>query len=292
MAKSGGLNRQPPVLITYTPASALRRPQELLRGMVEDLGRSRGLAWRLLVRDLSSQYRRSLLGIFWAFIPPIITAVGLTLAKNSQVLNIGETDIPYPAYVMFSMALWQTFVEASNRPIQSVIEAKPMLAKINFPREALILAGLGQVCFNFGIKLILILGLFWWFGIVPSGLALLAPVAVMHLILLGTGVGLCLTPIGVLYEDVSRGLTLIMAVWLFFTPVIFPTPSTGLFATLVQLNPVTPLLVTVRELTIAPGVVSNPLGFGWASGLALVLVLAGWLVYRITMPFVIERMSA
>jgi lipopolysaccharide transport system permease protein len=83
-----------------------------------------------------------------------------------------------------------------------------------------------------------------------------------------------------------------MAVWLFLTPVIFPTPTTGLFATLVRLNPVTPLLVTVRELTIAPGAVSNPLGFGWASGLALVLVLVGWLVYRITMPFVIERMSA
>lgn len=292
MAKPGQDDRWAGDWVTYTPASALRRPRGLVRAMVEDLGRSRGLAWRLLVRDLSSQYRRSLLGVFWAFIPPMVTALGLTLAKNSQVLNIGETDIPYPAYVMFSMALWQTFVEATNRPMQSVIEAKPMLAKINFPREALILAGLGQVCFNFAVKLILILGLFWWFDISASGRAVLAVVPLIHLILLGTGVGLLLTPIGALYEDVSRGLTLIMAVWLFLTPVIFPTPTTGLFATLVRLNPVTPLLVTVRELTIAPGMVSNPLGFGWASGLALVLVLVGWLVYRITMPFVIERMSA
>lgn len=276
---------------TYTPESRLRRPVQLWREMRHDLLASRELAWRLMVRDISAQYRQSFLGIFWAFVPPIVAALGLTLASNANVLNVGETDLPYPAYVMFSMALWQTFVESLNGPIQAVVTAKPMLARINFPREAIILSQLGQVCFNFGIKLILIVGLFLIFRIPVTWTVILAPVALVHLIALGAAVGLLLAPIGALYEDVSRGLTLAISAWLFFTPVIYPPPQTGLFAQLVQWNPVTPLLVTVRELATT-GIVSNPLNFWFASLLALGGLLFSWLIYRIAMPFVIERISA
>ena len=154
--------------VVYRPESRIRHPLQLFREMGRDLLASRELAWRLLVRDISAQYRQSLLGICWAFIPPIITAAGLTLAKNNGIVNIGNTELPYVAYVMFSMSLWQTFVEALNGPIQAVTAAKAMLAKINFPREALIVAKLGEVFFNFGIKLILIVGLFIWFNIVRN----------------------------------------------------------------------------------------------------------------------------
>lgn len=275
----------------YTPESYLRQPKKLLRDMGEDLWRSRELAWRLLIRDLSSQYRQSFLGVFWAFVPPIVTAVGLTLANNAQVLNIGQTDIPYPAYVIFSMTLWQTFAESVSGPIQAVDSAKPMLVRINFPREAIILSQLGQVGFNFLIKLILIIGLFSWFRIPVAWTVLLTPVALIHLICLGTCVGLFLAPIGALYQDISKGLTVALGLWFFLTPVIFPIPQIGSFATLVHLNPVTPLLVTIRELATT-GILSNPVGFWIASGLAVGGLILGWLFYRLALPFAIERMSA
>ncbi|MFM7428010.1 MAG: ABC transporter permease [Elainella sp.] len=276
---------------TYRPDSQIRHPRKLWREMRRDLLASRELAWRLMVRDLSAQYRQSFLGVFWAFVPPLVAALGLTLASNAKVINIGPTDIPYPAYVMFSMALWQTFVESLNGPIQAVIAAKPMLARINFPREAIILSQLGQVGFNFGIKLILIAALFLWFQIPVAGTVVLAPVALLHLVALGTAIGLLLAPIGALYEDVSRGLTLAVSAWLFITPVIFPPPQTGLFAQVVRWNPVTPLLVTVRELATA-GTVSEPLQFWLASLLGVGGLLVSWLFYRVAMPFVIERISA
>lgn len=275
----------------YTPDSQLGRPLHLWRAMRRDLLAARGLAWRLMVRDISAQYRQSLLGIFWAFVPPIATAVGLTLANNAKVLNVGMTDLPYPAYVMFSMALWQTFVESVTGQVQVVVNAKPLLARINFPREALVLSQLGQVAFNFSIKLILIVGLFLWFKMPVTWAVLLAPVALIHLVALGTGVGLLLAPLGALYEDVSKGLTLAMAAWLFFTPVIYPVPQSGLFAALVQLNPVTSLLMTTRELATI-GVVSNAPAFWGASLFAFLLLLSGWLFCRLAMPFIIERISA
>jgi lipopolysaccharide transport system permease protein len=276
------------VRVIYTPESRIRHPQVLFREMWQDLLTSRELAWRLLVRDISAQYRQSLLGVFWAFLPPIVTALGLVAAKNAGVVNVGYTDIPYPAYVIFSMALWQTFIDALIGPVAAVSSAKSMMAKINFPREAIFLAKLGEVLFNFAIRLILIVALFLWFKIPVTGNVLLAPVALAHLILLGTGIGLFLAPLGALYGDVARAIPLLVTPWLLITPVIYPVPKQGWFSTVVSLNPVTPLLVTIRDLATS-GVVSNPHGFWLATGFTFGLFIVAWIFSRLAMPFIVER---
>ena len=125
---------------------------------------------------------------------------------------------------MFRMTLWQIFTESLNGPIQAVGSAKGMMARINFPREAVILNKLGQVFFNFGIKLILIIGLFIWFRMPITWSVILAPVALIHLVIFGTFIGLLLAPISALYQDISKGITMVIGLWLFLTPVVFPTP--------------------------------------------------------------------
>ena len=95
--------------------------------------------------------------------------------------------------------------------------------------------------FNFGIKSILIVGLFIWFRIAVGWSIILAPVALIHLILLGTWFGMLLAPLSILYQDVNKALTMITGFWLFITPVIYPVPQAGSFGTLVRLNPVTAL---------------------------------------------------
>jgi len=57
--------------LVYTADSELRRPVQMLRSMYLDLLRSRGLAWRLFLRDLNGQYRQSLLGYLWLLLPPL-----------------------------------------------------------------------------------------------------------------------------------------------------------------------------------------------------------------------------
>jgi lipopolysaccharide transport system permease protein len=259
--------------------------------MWRDLLASRELAWRLMVRDISAQYRQSILGIAWAFLPPIFMAIGFTLADEAKVFNVGATDLPYPAYVMFSTALWQTFVESLNGPVQAITTAKPMLARVNFPREAIILAKIGEVLFNFAIKLILIVALFAWFRIPVGWTVILAPVAIIHLIMLGTFIGTLLSPLGVLYQDVSKSLTMVTGFWLFLTPVVYPVPTQGTFGTLVNFNPVTPLLVTARELATT-GVISHTSGFWIVSILTWVGLLITWVAFRLAMPYVIERVSS
>lgn len=278
-------------IVVHRPDSKMRRPKQLLREMWWDLLASRELARQLMVRDISAKYRQSVLGLGWAVIPPIVMAIGFSFAKSGGVINIGETGLPYPAYVMFSMTLWQTFVEALTGPVQAVSTAATMLSRVNFPREALILAKLGEVGFNFGIKLVLIIGLFIWFQIPVSWSVLLAPVALIHLIVLGTFLGLLLAPLSVLYKDITMALALVTSLWLFVTPVVYPVPTSGLFGSIVRLNPVTPLLVTTRELATT-GIISDPQGFWIASAIGIVGLFFAWIVYRLGMPFVVERISS
>ncbi len=277
--------------VVYTPESQLRRPRQLVRSMVIDLLASRELAWRLLVRNISAQYRQSLLGYLWAFLPPVVTTLVWVFLNSQQILNVGATDIPYPAYVMVGTLLWQGFVEALNSPIKLITSSRSMLAKINFPREALILAGLGEVLFNFAIRLVLMLVVFLWFRIAVPPTVLLAPVGILALMALGLMIGLLLAPLGMLYGDIQRGLTIITTLWFYVTPVVYPPPTTWPASQLAQINPVSQLLLTTREL-LTSGTVSQPGGFLLITGITFGLMLVGWVLYRVAMPHLIARMGA
>ena len=78
---------------------------------------------------------------------------------------------------------------------------------------------------------------------------------------------------------------------MFLTPVVYPVPNTGIFGFLVNLNPVTPLLVTVRELATT-GVVSEPWRFWIVSVITIIGLLLTWIGFRLAMPFVVERVSS
>ena len=277
--------------VIYTPDSQLRHPLQLLRSMWRDLMASRELAWRLMVRDISAQYRQSIFGILWAFIPPIATALVFVVLNSRKIINIGETNIPYPAFVMFGTVLWQVFVDSLNAPLKAVTASKAMLAKINFPKEALILSGIGQTLFNLSIKLLILIAVFIIFKMPMSWGVPLSLLAIMDLVLLGITFGLLITPIGVLYTDIAQGLTVITGFWFFITPVVYPPPTSFPFSLLAILNPVSPILAGARDLA-TEGVLRNPIPFFVVTFLSIVVLFITWVVYRLSIPILVERMSA
>lgn len=285
------MNKGPLKVTVYTPESYLRHPAFLIRAMFADLLASRGLAWRLFVRNLSAQYRQTMFGYIWAFLPPLFSMAVWVYLNYQKVIDVRDPGMPYPLFVLTGTVLWQIFVDALNSPLKLVTESKSMLAKINFPREALILAGVGEVLFNFMIRILLLVGIFIWFKTLPPLSILYVPIGVLMLMLLGLMFGILMTPLGILYTDVSRAIVILAQFWFFLTPVIYPIPEGGIAAVMAHLNPVTPILTTTREwMTI--GCPTQMGGFCLVSLLTLVFLLFGWLVYRIAMPHIIARISA
>ncbi|PSB04132.1 ABC transporter permease [Merismopedia glauca] len=276
--------------VIYTPDSRIHHPLQLFQEMYRDLLAARELAWRLLFRNIKAQYQQSFLGIAWALIPPALTAGGFAFANHTGLLNIGQTEIPYPAYVMLGTTLWQTFLEAFNGPQIAINTSRTLLSQVKFPHEAIILSQVGQILFNLTIKLLFVVILFLVFHVQVSWTVILVPFSLIGLVALGISLGLLLVPITNLIQDISRTLEIVMLGWFFITPVAYPVPTHGILSVLVGFNPVTPLLVTTREL-MTTGVVSSPSAFFALSILSLFGLGIGWVVFRLAIPFLVERIS-
>lgn len=274
----------------YTSESPLRNPRTLLVVMFRDLWASRELAWRLFVRDTSAQYRQSILGYVWAFIPPLVGSLPFVFLNSQGVVNIRNTAIPYAAYALIGTIIWQVFADALNSPLKTVVAAKSMLTRINFPREAILLSGLGQVIFSFLIRLVLLVAVFLWFKITPPPTILLFPLGVLALIVVGFTVGVLLTPIGVLYTDVPQMIPVMTMFLMFLTPVLYPPPESGVAAILAKWNPLSPL-VTVTRNWLTTGAMTDIGSFVVISAAACALLFAGWVIYRLSLPHIIARIG-
>ena len=279
------------IYTVYTPESQLQSPLTLLRSMWHDLKASRELAWRLTVRDINARYRQSILGVLWAFLPPLATAGTFIFLNSEGIVNVGTTKIPYVAFALFGTVLWQFFTECITTPLKVVTTNKLMLAHINFPREALILSAIGQVLFNFCMRLVILVAVFVIFHLQPTWGLLLAPLAMLMLMLLGILIGIILTPIGMLYADVKEGIALILPLGLLLTPVVYTTPEQGILAVLAKINPVSPILMAARDLATV-GTMTDLISFLIISGITILGLLVMWVVYRVSIPILTERIGA
>jgi lipopolysaccharide transport system permease protein len=278
-------------LRVYSPDALILSPRMLFADMVNDIWRSRELAWRLAIRDVRSQYRGSFLGYFWAFITPLFSTAVWVFLSASGVVKLASTDIPYPAYVFSGTMLWQIFTEALSSPLGQINASRSMLAKLNFPREALIVSGALKVTFNAGVKVLILVPALFLFGVLPDWHIVLFPLGVGVLILVGLSVGLLLAPLGTLYSDIGRFIPLVTQLLMYLSPVVFAMPISGTMAHLFGANPLTPVLLTARAWLT--GAESPMLPYFLAvSGSGVLLLVIGWVLYRVTMPVLIERMSS
>ncbi|MEM6392379.1 MAG: ABC transporter permease [Planctomycetota bacterium] len=278
--------------VTYTPGSGLRQPGRLVGEMWGDLFASRGLAWRLIIRNLSAQFRGAALGWAWAFLPPVAAAGTFILLNATGVIASDPAiGMPYAVFAFVGTILWQSFVDAIQKPLAVVNASRSMLTKINFPREALLLAGIGEVLFNTTIRLLLLVAVLLAFQTPPAWTFPLALLGLGTLILTGTVIGVMLTPIGMLYKDVQQALTMLLGLLMFLTPVGWAVPDAGFRSYSAWINPAAAPLLNARSLLITGQ--ADYLGQTLIMlGVAGVLTLLGWLLYRLAMPILIERIGS
>jgi len=275
--------------VVHSAESQLRSPGSFARSLWSELRVSPPVAWRLFLHSLRAGYRQSWLGYFWLLLPPLATAATWVYLNAAGILRIRPTDVSYPVYVLTGTLLWQVFAESLLSPLQQLSSARNILTKSRTPHEALLLAGLIEVLFNFAVRLVVLLPVLVWFETPWNLSLLLVPIGVLSLSLLGFTLGLLITPVGLLYRDVSRAVSLVVGFWFFLTPVIYPLPVQWPASLLGTLNPVSPLLLTTREW-ITLGTLPPARGFLPVVAFCLFLLGVGWLQYRLAKPHLVARL--
>lgn len=263
----------------------------LLKASLKDLFQSRFLARQLAERDIKAQYRQSYLGILWAFIPPLATAFVWVFLNSSGTIKLSDTGVPYPVYAFSGTLIWSIIVASINSPLQSTQSAKGLLTKINFPKEALVLSGIYKLLFDSAIKIMLLVVLVLAFGVGLHASLLLLPFAVFGAVLFGTSIGLLITPLGLLYKDIGKMISFGMQFLMYVTPVVYSIPDSGLMKTIMTYNPITPLILTARDLIV--GMTPEHLNyFGIVLLCSVPFLCLGLVIYRIAIPIIVERLSA
>ena len=263
----------------------------LLKASLKDIYSSRFLARQLAERDIKAQYRQSYLGILWAFVMPLATAFVWVFLNSTGTVQLSDTGVPYPVYAFTGTLIWSIVVAAINSPMASTNSAKGILTKINFPKEALILSGIYKLLFDSSIKIILLLIFVIIYGVGLNWTMLLFPVAMLGAVFFGTTIGLFITPIGLLYKDIGKLVSMGMQFLMYATPVVYAIPKTGIMHTIMRWNPITPIILTARDLAtgIAPQHITY---FISVVGACVPLLFLGLVLYRISIPIIVERLSA
>ncbi len=279
-------------VIIYSAEASKRSLVAHLRDILADFPKAHELGFRLFRRNIAALYRQSLLGFAWALLPPLATAALWIFLRGNNVVNMENTGASYPVFVLTGTMLWQVFSESILAPLTQVTENKAMLSKINIPREGLLLAGLYQLVFNTFIKILLLAVIFIIYH-QPANLSSLVfvPMGLFVIGLSGFSIGLFLTPLGMLYLDINRGLGVLLPFLMYLTPTVYPAPREGTIGLLMKLNPIANFITQTRNGLIMQPLYDMQFFWGYASGFVLLLVLS-LVAYRISMPMIIERIGS
>jgi len=244
-----------------------------------------------LVRiNILADFKRSFVGLLWLFILPIISVIIWILLNGAGIIDPGDTGIPYPAYVLLSTSIWGFFAEIYKTSSNVVNNNGRMMIMTRFPHEILILERVIVHVVRFVIPFIVNIIVLYIFGIRLGWAALLFPLTLIPLLLLGLSIGMMVAIMRVIATDVSKMVDEGMRFLMFLTPIVYaPKVNVGWLSDVVHLNPLTYLIGFSREL-LTQGSFYQPQAYMYCCLGTLVLFVLSLKIFLRVEPKVLERL--
>lgn len=212
-----------------------------------DLWAYRELLYFLIWRDVKVRYKQAVLGAAWAIIQPLFTTIIFTLFFG-LLAGIPSDEIPYPLFAYAGLLPWMFFSSAVTSSGNSLVGNANLITKVYFPRMVIPGAAVGAALVDFAIAFVVLAALMVWYQVVPTVQFLMLPVLVVLTSLLALAVGMWTSALNVKYRDVRYALPFVIQIWMFLSPVIYPTswvPERWRWA--LALNPLTGLIDGYRS---------------------------------------------
>jgi lipopolysaccharide transport system permease protein len=232
-------------------------------------------AWR----DIKVRYKQTILGALWAIIQPFFTMVIFSLFFG-RLAHVPSDGVPYPIFSYTALVPWTFFATALAQASNSLVSSANMIKKIYFPRLALPIATVLAGLLDFALAFIVLLGMMFFYRMVPTINIIWLPFFLLLALVTSLGVSLWLSAMNVQFRDVRYTIPFLTQVWLFLTPIAYPSSSIPEpWRTLYGINPMAGVVEGFRWALLGTDTAPGPM-IVVSSVVALVLFLSGALYFR------------
>jgi len=276
-------------ITVYEPDNSIKKGcRSVFAEIVNEFRDNYWLTYQLFKRDFLSIYKQSFMGIFWAFIIPIVSVGTFVILNRSGLFSVGEMKVPYPIYAVLGLSFWQLFSTSLVASSNSLVRAGSMITQINFSKKSLVIASAGQSLIPFLIQFALVIILFFFYRYVPSSAILLVPVLILPVVWLTLGLGFILSILNGVIRDIGNVMSLLLTFFMFLTPVLYAKPKTGILMHITKYNPMYYLISGPRDL-ILMGAAPETGGFLISSCASFVIFVICLLTFHLTETRITER---
>lgn len=245
----------------------------------ESLSKYRYLMKQLVSRDFKTKYKRSVLGVLWSFLNPLL----IMLVQYIVFSTLFKSDIPnFAVYLLIGIVCFSFFNEATTMSLSSIVGNASLITKVHVPKFIYPLTRVLSSTINFALSHIPLFAVLLITRTPIRPAILLLPFGVICLFALSLGIGLLLASAMVFFRDTQFLWGVISMLWMYATPIFYPESIiSGKFITLFKMNPLYHIIRFIRVILL-DGVSPEPKAYLLALIASVVPLIIGTVVFKKT----------
>lgn len=232
---------------------------------------------QLVLRDFKTKYKRSVLGILWSFLNPLLTMTVQYIVFST----IFRSDIPnFALYLLTGIVCFNFFSEASSMALMSIVGNAPLITKVYVPKYIYPLSRVLSSSINLLFSLIPLLAVMLITGAPLRPALLLLPFGLICLFLFSLGIGLLLSTAMVFFRDTQFLWGVVSMLWMYLSPIIYPESIIPVkFLTSYKCNPLYHIIRFIR-IILMDGISPEPKAYGLCIIASAVPLIIGAVVFK------------
>jgi len=246
---------------------------------LHELWEYRELLYFLIWRDIKVRYKQTVLGAAWAIIQPFFTMVVFSIFFG-RLAKVPSDGIPYPIFSYCALVPWAFFANGLNQASNSLVASSNLIKKVYFPRLAMPIASVLGGIVDLVLAFIMLVGMMFYFSMAPTINVFWLPFYLMLAFVTSLGVSLWLSAMNVQYRDVRHIIPFLTQIWLFATPIVYPSSLLSEpWRTIYGINPMVGVVEGFRWALLGTKTAPGPMVIV-SSLVALGLLVSGALYFR------------
>lgn len=220
-----------------------------MKSLIANFKQYTPLLSELVSRDIKTKYRRSVLGVLWTLLNPLLMMTVLSIVFSQLFGRFGIEN--YPIYLLSGQVIFNFFSESTSMSMSSIINNAPLLKKVYIPKYMFVLSRTVSSAINLFASFAALIIVMFVMRVELHYTVILAVVPVASLVILSVGIGLILAALAVKFRDIVHLYSVFTTVLMYLTPVIYPVESLpNWVACIVRANPITSILTMFRGFMI------------------------------------------